>query len=240
MAVLLVVVAHWSFRRGRRRGYALARDIAVAAAVIAAAGFLQDHGFGWVTTARSKFSQHTPFSVVGATERVLSFMVRAASFDDLAAGARLTAALAALCTVGYLLVTPRRRSLAAGFGYALLALGLLAPILEPWYLLWGVLCLLPTASRVQRVWAVGLSVGACLLVPLGFATRTANTVTAIALALVGLWTLAAAWTARERPASPTDTEPAGNVAPVDDDEPSPGEDDESAADPAPSAVSADG
>ncbi len=238
VAVPLVVVAHWSFRRGRRRGYALARDITVAAGVIAAAGFLQDHGFGWVTTARSKFSQHTPFSVVGATERVLSFMVRAASFDDLAAGARLTAALAAVCTVGYLLLTTRRRPLAAGFGYALLALGLLAPILDPWYLLWGVLCLLPTASAPQRVWAAGLSVAACVLVPLGFATTPANAVTAVALAVVGLGTLAAAWTVRERPVAAAEPEPEPDVdtEPADDDEPA----SVAAAGPSPSAVSADG
>jgi alpha-1,6-mannosyltransferase len=236
VAVPLVIVAHWSFRVGRRRGYALARDIAVAAAVITAAGFLQDHGFGWVTTARSQFSRHTPFSVVGATERLLSFMVRAASFDDLAAGARLTAALAAVCTIGYLLLTPRRRPLAAGFGYALLALGLLAPVLDPWYLLWGVLCLLPTASALQRVWAAGLSIGACVLVPLGFGTTAGNAVTALALAVVGLGTLAAAWSVRERPVAADEPEPAVDAEAADDDEPAP----VAVAGPAPSAVSADG
>lgn len=222
-AVPLVIVAHWAFRRGRRRGYALARDLVVAAAVVTGAGLLQAHGFGWITTSRGQFHQHTPFSVVGATERVLSLIVRAASFDDLAAGARLTAALAALCAVVYLLATPGRRPLAASMGYALLALGLLAPVLDPWYVLWGVLCLLPAASPVQRVWAAGLSAGACTLVPLGFGTPGSDAVTAVSLGVVGLATAAAAWAVRERPAAIEDaagappappSEPAAEPAPV--------------------------
>ena len=32
-------------------------------------------------------------------------------------------------------------------GYALLPIGLLGPVLYPWYLLWGLLCLAPTARR---------------------------------------------------------------------------------------------
>jgi hypothetical protein len=189
VAVPIIIAAHvvHEHRLGRRGAVVwkiLVRDVGAVAVTVAAAGFIQPHGFDWVLKIRQQFSQHTPFAVAEAISKILSPIVRGASYDDLAAGGRITAAAAAAFVVGYLIVSARYRSVDLGVGYALLGLALLAPVLDPWYLVWGLLALVPAAQGPRRLAVLALSAAACLLVPPGFSDTAADLVTAGALLVI--------------------------------------------------------
>lgn len=181
-----IIAVHWLGRRSVPTWLLLGRDILVAAVTTAAAGFAVFDGFGWLRTVGKQFSAHTPFSVTSAIAKLLSPIVRGASYDDLAAGARITAVTAAVGVIVYLLVTARQRALERTAGYSLLALALLAPVLYPWYLLWGTLCLAPTANGTRRVAVLALCAAGCLLNPPGFTSTTTHALTAACLAVIAL------------------------------------------------------
>ncbi len=183
--VLIIVVHHAGRRREAGAWQLVGRDVLVAALVVAAAGMVVPHGFGWVETVHKQFAEHTPFSITGGVSAVLSPIVRGASYDDLAIGGRITVVTAMVCVVGYVIATARHRPLDVSAGYALLAMALLAPVLHPWYLLWGTLCLAPTATGERRIAVLTLSAGACALTPWGFSDRVSDALTAALLVAVG-------------------------------------------------------
>jgi hypothetical protein len=150
------------------------------------AALVVDDGFGWTATVSKQFPAHPPYSIASAVANLLEPIVRGASYDDLAAGARITVLTAMVSVEVYLLVTARQRSLERTAGYALLALGLLAPVLYPWYLLWGLVCLAPAATGVRRVLVLALSVAGCLLIPPGFSGTTTDVLSGIALVVIAL------------------------------------------------------
>ncbi|MGI8761787.1 MAG: polyprenol phosphomannose-dependent alpha 1,6 mannosyltransferase MptB [Jatrophihabitantaceae bacterium] len=190
IAVAALLVAHCRDRRNRLAWTVLARDGLVAVAGLAACVLCVGDGLGWARNLDSLTRQRTPFSVASAVGDVLSPVVAAASFDDLAAGGSIVVVLAAVCLVAYLLVTVSRRPLDRTVGFALLGAALLGPVLYPWYLLWGLFCLAPTAAGARRHWVVALSCAACVLMPVGFSDRTAQLVTGAALAVIALVLLA--------------------------------------------------
>jgi hypothetical protein len=182
--VPVIIAAHWLGRRSVAWWRLVGRDILVAVGTTAVAGLVVKDGFGWLWTVSKQFSAHTPFSFSGAIAKALSPVVRGASYDDLAAGARITVLTAMVCVVVYLVATTRQRALERTAGYSLLAIALLAPVLYPWYLLWGLLCLAPTVSGARRVVLVALSAAGCLLYPPGFSPTTVNVITGAALLAV--------------------------------------------------------
>ncbi|HKC29642.1 MAG TPA: polyprenol phosphomannose-dependent alpha 1,6 mannosyltransferase MptB [Jatrophihabitans sp.] len=188
-AFLLLPVLITAHVLGARRAPAwllLGRDLVVAAAVVLAAGFVVTDGFGWLWTVDNQFSAHTPYSVAGAVATLLTPVVRGASYDDLAAGGRITAMTAMVCVVVYLLVTVRQRPLERTAGYALLALALLGPVLYPWYLLWGTMCLAPTAAARNRALILILCAAGCVLYPPGFTPLTSDVITGIAIGVLAV------------------------------------------------------
>jgi hypothetical protein len=191
LVVPAIIGAHWLGRRRISSWLLVGRDLVVAAATFAATGLIVGNGFGWLSTVHKQFSAHTPFSVAGALAKLMAPIVRGASYDDLAAGARITVLTLLVCTVGYLLGSARRRAVERTAGYSLLALGLLAPVLFPWYLLWGLLCLAPSAVGSRRIGVLALSTAGCLLVPPGFGPTTANIITGVALTAVAAVTIMA-------------------------------------------------
>jgi hypothetical protein len=168
LAVLAIVVVHGQSVRGPLVWRVAIRDIGIA--VLSVAGFtaIVHNGWGWVRALNTPSLAHTALAPASLLGDVYSPIVRAASFDDLAAGGRITSMLAAVCIVVYLTATAHRRSLANTIGYGLLAVGLLGPVLYPWYLLWGVVCLAPTARGARRDWLVLISGFACVFNPPGF------------------------------------------------------------------------
>jgi len=184
LAVPAIVVAHWLGRRRAPAWLVLGRDVLVAAGTTAFCGLVVEHGFGWVSTVSKQFSAHTPFAIATAVAKVLTPIVRGASYDDLAAGARITTMAAMACAMVYLLATARTRALERTVAYALFALAVFAPVLYPWYLLWGAVCLAPVAVGRRRIFVLAASAFGCLLIPPGFSPTTANWLTAAALVIV--------------------------------------------------------
>jgi hypothetical protein len=182
----VLIVGHVLGRRRRPTWVVLLRDLAVAAVTTTVAAIVVTDGFGWLETVSTQFPLHPPFTISSAIAKLLAPVVRGASYDDLAAGARVTVLTAMVCVIGYLVVTVRQRSLERTAGYSLLALGLLAPVTYPWYLLWGLICLAPAAIGTRRVLVLALSVAGCLLYPPGFSSTTTNALSATALVVIGL------------------------------------------------------
>ncbi len=175
----LVITVHFLGRRRVPGWLVISRDVLVAAVVTVGIAFAAagTAGFKWVTTVDDQFAAHTPYSAAGAVSLVLTPIVRVASYDDLAIGGRITAVTAMVCVICYLIGTARRRPLDRSAGYALLAVALLGPVLRPWYLLWGTLCLAPTATGTRRVMVLALSAAGCVLVPPGFSTTVSYAIT---------------------------------------------------------------
>lgn len=197
VAVLAIIAVHGQGLRGREVWRAAARDVGVAAASILAFTVIVHNGWGWVHALNTPSLGHTPLAPASLIADLYDPVVTAASFDDLAAGGRISTLLAAVCIVIYLTVTAHRRALADTVGYGLIAVGVLGPVLYPWYLLWGVVCLAPTARANQRNWIVFLSAFACLLNPPGFTRTISVNLSVIALA-VSLAVFAPSLLARRR------------------------------------------
>lgn len=181
-----IVMVHWLGRRGRPTWRVVGRDGLVAALTFVVVGVAAWDGFGWLGTVTKQFGAHTPFAVSGVTAQLLTPIVRGASYDDLAAGARITALIAMAAVLAYLVATARHRPLERTVGYSLLAVALLAPLLYPWYLLWGLPALAVTATGARRVLVLALTAAGCALAPPGFTSLTVHLVTGAALALVAL------------------------------------------------------
>ena len=186
VAVAAVLVAHAVGHRSRIAWRIAARDTAVAGATLAILTLIVRNGLGWRHNLDTVTREHTPFAPASILSDAIRPVVPSASFDDLAVGGRITVVLAAIGVVAYLLATSRDRPLDRTVGYSLLAVGLLSPVLYPWYLLWGALCLAPAAVGARRDWVVALSAAACVLMPAGLATRTAHALTLAALVIIGV------------------------------------------------------
>jgi hypothetical protein len=199
VVVPIVIAVHVLGRRTVPAWRIAGRDLLVAAGTTGLIGLVLPYHFGWVANVDKQFAGHTPFAVSSLVARILQPVVRAASYDDLSAGGRVTAVIAAVCTIAYLTWTARHRALERSVGYALLAVALLAPDLHPWYLLWGLLCLAPTATGPRRDWVLALSAAACFVHPSGFSSLASNLITAAALLITAVvlgWLLL---THREKP-----------------------------------------
>ena len=210
LAVPLIAAVHWSGRRRPGLWPRIARDTVVVVVALGVPTLLQPDGWEWLDNARSQLtSDRTPYSVAGAIEKAMSVVVRVASYDDLAAAGRLTAGIAAVCAFGYLLATVRRRPLGLSVGYALLSTALLAPVLHPWYLLWGLVVLLPLATGQARIAAAALSIAACVLAPQGFADLPSDIVTGVCLAVLAAVVGAVLWFTRPAPSEARPASPVG-------------------------------
>jgi len=172
LAMIAVVVVHGFDRPGHVAWRLLARDTALAAACLAGSTLLVPNGLGWLNGLNTPSLGHTPWAPASILSSLLTPLVPSASFDDLAAAGRITTTLVAVCIVIYLLATARDRSLNRTVGYGLLALALSGPVVYPWYMLWGILCLVPTARVARLDWLVLASGLFCVIAPPGFGSNT--------------------------------------------------------------------
>jgi hypothetical protein len=183
MAVLAIIAGHAVSLRPGARWRAALRDSLVAAVCVAGLSFATPHGLGWLTNLNTPALGHTPLAPASMLGTMFQPIVRSASFDDLATGGRISALLAAGVIVLYLLITVSRRSLNRTVGYGLLTIALLSPVVYPWYLLWGIVCLAPTARSARRDWLVLASAVACVYTPAGITMGLGNIVTVVAAAI---------------------------------------------------------
>lgn len=214
IAVLAIIAVHNQGLATPLAWRRAARDIGIAVLSILGFTALVPNGTGWVRALNTPSLGHTalaPASLLGDMYRPV---VKAASFDDLATGGRITTMLAAVCIVIYLSVTAGRRPLARTIGYGLIAVGLLGPVLYPWYILWGVVCLVPTARNAKRDWIVLLSAVACVLSPPGFDANVSIYLSVLAVCIAGA-VMARRAVTRVRDTAPTqETEPAPEPEPA--------------------------
>lgn len=200
IAVLAIVALHNEGLRGWSAWRMAARDIGVAVLSVLAFTAIVTNGWGWVRALNTPTLGHTPLAPASLISDLYTPIVKSASFDDLAAGGRIATMLAAVCIVIFLTVTARRRTLARTVGYGLLAVGLLGPVVYPWYLLWGILCLAPTARAARRDWIVLISAVGCVLNPPGF-TGSISTYLGIGALLIAVAVIAPRQRARQRAAA---------------------------------------
>ncbi len=154
-AVLAIVASHTLTEPERvARLRVAAHDVALAGLSIAGFSLLVNNGLGWINGLNSPAQEYNPFAPASLVGDLLGPVVPSASFDDLATAGRVSCLLAAACIVGYLTASAQRRTLEHSVGYGLVALALLSPTIYPWYLLWGVVCLAPTARGRRRDWLV--------------------------------------------------------------------------------------
>jgi len=183
IAVLAIIAVHNQGFRGWQASRITARDVAIAAASVLGFTAIVHNGWGWTHALNTPTLGHTPLAPASLIGDLYDPIVTAASFDDLAAGGRITTMLAAVCIVLYLIVTSRQRALAHTIGYGLLAVGLLGPVVYPWYLLWGIVCLAPTARAGRREWVVLISAVAGVFNPPGFTSTISTNLSLAALAI---------------------------------------------------------
>jgi len=166
VAVVVIIAAQRQGQAGRRAWQGSVRDVAAALAVCAGLTMLVPHGWGWVNALETPALGYTPGAPASLVGDLFKPIIQPASFDDLAAGGRTVALLAAGCIVAYLAVSARRRPLEATVGLGLIAVALLSPVIYPWYLLWGALCLAPTARRHDRdLLVLACAIGCVVAVP---------------------------------------------------------------------------
>jgi hypothetical protein len=185
VAVPAILIAHCVGHRAQVAWRIAARDGAIAVISLAAFSFVVPNGFGWRHNLSTITREHTPFAPASIVSDVVRPIVPSASFDDLAVGGRIAVVIGAVGIVLYLLLTMRYRSLDRTIGYSMLTVGVLSPVLYPWFLLWGTVCIAPNAVALRRDWVVALSCVACVLIPVGFSDAVARTMTLVALVLIG-------------------------------------------------------
>jgi len=200
IAVLAIIAVHGEGLRGWAVWRIAVRDISVAVLTVVGFTAIVPNGWGWLHALNTPTLGHTALAPASLIGDLYSPIVTSASFDDLAAGGRIATMLAAVCIVIYLTLTARRRTLARTVGYGLLAVGLLGPVVYPWYLLWGVACLAPTARTARRDWIVLISGVASVLNPPGFTSMISTDLSVIALVLA-LVVIAPRALARQRAAA---------------------------------------
>jgi hypothetical protein len=167
-AILLISAQHWRMARSWRTrspnwAYWL-QPVVVVGACWLTFSLLVAHSWGWLsalTTPTVGYTRGSPTALLGD---LLSAIVSWAPSPDTTAAARAVGLVAAGCIVCYLAATSDRRQLSRSVGYALLAVAALGPIIYPWYLLWGLVCLAPIAvSRFERRLVVTTSCFACFM-----------------------------------------------------------------------------
>ena len=177
LAVFAIIAWQRQGHSGRRVWLGTARDVAVALTTCAALTALVPHGWGWINSLETPTLGYTPAAPASLIGSLFRPVVGSASFDDLSAGGRVTALLAAGCIVAYLVANAQRRVLEATVGLGLTAVALLSPVIYPWYLLWGALCLAPiTQGRRRDLLALACAIGAVTALP-GLPRLTADLLT---------------------------------------------------------------
>jgi hypothetical protein len=140
------------------------QPVAVVAACWLTFSLLVAHSWGWLsalTTPTVGYTRGSPTALLGD---LLSAFVSWAPSPDTIAAARAVGLVAAACIVCYLAATSDRRQLSRSVGYGLLAVAVLGPVIYPWYFLWGLVCLAPTAvSHFERRLVITASGFACFM-----------------------------------------------------------------------------
>ena len=161
IGIPFVVLAANKARPGRA-GWVRACAVSgvVVVAVFTALNLVTGLGWGWLSNlgAPNKVRMWlTPTTAVGKMlSKSMSLVGLGDPVEPAISTLRTVGLVVTLAALAWLLVTGRRRTGARGLGLALIALAVLAPVMQPWYLLWGVVVLAgaglrPLESRAAAV-----------------------------------------------------------------------------------------
>jgi alpha-1,6-mannosyltransferase len=157
-AMLAVVPLAWTWSgpvtSARVRAAALAGGLALVGAVLAVFSFASGFGFGWVRNLASNGKVNSwaaPATWLGwALIRVGHWLGLPAGASAWQAGARIACACALVIICAYLLVRTSRLGFAYSLGLMLVAIVILSPVLQPWYLIWGLALLACVPAALAR------------------------------------------------------------------------------------------
>jgi alpha-1,6-mannosyltransferase len=159
-ALLAIVPLAWTWRGpgtpARVRAAALAGGLALAGAILAALSLASGFGFGWV---RNLSGNEQVSSWAAPATWLGSGLAHGSHWLGLPGGpaawhaaARIACAVALVLIFGYLLWHSGRLGFACSLGLMLVALAVLSPVVQPWYLIWGLALLAcvpaPPARRI--------------------------------------------------------------------------------------------
>lgn len=146
----------------RQRLRPLAYAAGITAAVLGVCTVVLGFGFGWVgnlLTPGTVRSWAAPATGIGMGLAALGHAVGlGVSTDVMISVSRAVGLAAAAVWTVWLLFNADRVGWLKALGYSLLLFVLLGPVVQPWYLAWGVLLLAPIATGRLRVWVIVLSV----------------------------------------------------------------------------------
>jgi alpha-1,6-mannosyltransferase len=179
----------------RQRIRALAKGGLIAVLVMAVLSFVSGLGWGWIAN-------------LGTPDAVRSWMAPATAVGLIISGAlhvlhigvglggvltvtRLLGLLAATAIAGYYLLHKEAVGLLTALGVTALAFVLLGPVVQPWYLTWGIILMAPVVVGRMRVLVLGLSIVAPFIGLTGGASLLKQLVAtnpeAMVVAVIVLW-----------------------------------------------------
>ena len=142
------------------------QSAAVALTVMVGLAFASGTGFGWLNAVATPASVKTWLSTPTAAGMAIGAVVDVGGFnatDTLIAAFRVLATVAALAFIAYLCLRPGTRNPVRAAGLAFLALVVLGPAVQPWYLLWCLPLLAATAlTKIETKWMIYGTVGLTL------------------------------------------------------------------------------
>jgi alpha-1,6-mannosyltransferase len=164
-ALLAVVVLAWTWTGSstpaRVRARALAGGLALSAGVLTLWSFVAGFGFGWVgdlARTGTVTSWAAPATWLGQAG---SFLGHHAGLQAGTASwitfSRLACAALMVAICVYVLLRIDRLGLVQGVGLILVAVAVLGPVLQPWYLIWGLALLACVPGALARKICLGLA-----------------------------------------------------------------------------------
>lgn len=122
-------------------------DCLTAAAALTAMSLVVPDGWGWLRTVLTPAGGDPTSSASGVVRAALRAIVHTAPSAGMTT---VIGGALAVAVLGWLGATISSRPLATSVGFGLLAVALLAPVSYPWYLLWGVTCVLAVEPPGRR------------------------------------------------------------------------------------------
>jgi hypothetical protein len=166
-AALAIAFIAWTWVKDnptlRDRVKPILKATAVTAATMGVATFLAGFGFGWVKNLLSNGTVRSwaaPATAVGMAAGNLLHLVGLSSVSTttVLSVARLLGLLTAMSFTLWLLLRGEHRGWVRSLGLALLLFVELGPVVQPWYLTWGIVLLAASYQRREHFWLLLLSI----------------------------------------------------------------------------------
>lgn len=165
-AALGVVYVAWTWAgphvRLRERTQSLMKGAAVSVAVLLVTTWLAGFGFGWVknlATPGTVRSWAAPATGLGmALTKLLNAVGLDVAMSPVLSVTRLLGLLTAGVLAVYFLWNAERRGWVRSLGMSLLLFVVLGPVVQPWYLVWGIIVLAASYVGREHFWLLALSI----------------------------------------------------------------------------------